>query len=44
MLLLIKKRKNNKKYDYSENKTIDRTGHTYIDYLAYIHKHPGIYV
>lgn len=39
-----KKRKHNKKYDYSENKKIDRTGHTYIDYLAYIHKHPGIYV
>lgn len=39
-----KKRKHNKKYDYSENKTIDRTGHTYLDYLAYIHKHPGIYV
>ncbi|MDO5564992.1 MAG: helix-turn-helix domain-containing protein [Eubacteriales bacterium] len=39
-----KKRKHNKKYEYSENKNIDRTGHTYIDYLAYIHKHPGIYV
>ena len=39
-----KKRKHNKKYEYSENKTIDRTGHTYIDYLSYIHKHPGIYV
>ena len=39
-----KKRKYNKKYDYSENKKIDRTGHTYIDYLAYIHKHPGSYV
>lgn len=39
-----KKRKRNKKYDYSENSHIDRTGHTYIDYLAYIHKHPGIYV
>lgn len=39
-----KKRKHNKKYEYSENKTIDRTGHTYIDYLAYMHKHPGIYV
>lgn len=38
-----KKRKHNKKYDYSNNK-IDRTGHTYIDYLAYIHKYPGIYV
>ena len=39
-----KKRKHNKKYEYSENKEIDRTGHTYIDYLAFIHKHPGIYV
>ena len=39
-----KKIKNNKKYDYSKNKTIDRTGHTYIDYLAYIHKHPVIYI
>lgn len=38
-----KKRKHNKKYDYSNN-NIDRTGHTYIDYLAYLHKHPGIYV
>lgn len=39
-----KKRKHNKKYEYSENNKIDRTGHTYIDYLAYIHKNPGIYV
>lgn len=39
-----KKRKHNKKYEYSENSEIDRTGHTYIDYLAYLHKHPGIYV
>ena len=39
-----KKRKHNKKYEYSENKKIDRTSHTYIDYLAYIHKHPGFYV
>ena len=39
-----KKRKHNKKYDYSENKKIDRTGHTYIDYLSYIHKNPGVYV
>lgn len=39
-----KKRKHNKKYDYSENKIIDRSNHTYIDYLAYIHSHPGIYV
>lgn len=39
-----KKRNHNKKYEYSENKEIDRTGHTYIDYLSYIHKHPGIYI
>jgi len=38
-----KKRKHNKKYDYSNNK-IDRSGHTYLDYLSYLHKHPGIYV
>ncbi len=39
-----KKRKHNKKYDYSKNNKIDRTGHTYIDYLSYMHKHPGTYV
>ena len=39
-----KKRKHNKKYEYSENNKIDRTGHTYLDYLAFLHKHPGIYV
>ena len=39
-----KKRKHNKKYEYSENNKIDRTGHTYIDYLSYMHNHPGIYV
>ncbi|MCI8491326.1 MAG: IS30 family transposase [Lachnospiraceae bacterium] len=38
-----KKRRHNKKYDYSNN-NIDRTGHTYIDYLAYLHKYPGTYV
>lgn len=38
-----KKRKHNKKYDYSNNK-IDRSNHTYLDYLAYIHESPGIYV
>ncbi len=40
----LKKRKHNKKYEYSENNKIDRTGHTYLDYLSYIHKNPGIYV
>ncbi len=39
-----KKRKYNKKYDYSENKKIDRTSHTYLDFLSYIHKNPGINV
>lgn len=39
-----KKRKHNKKYDYSTNNKIDRTGHTYLDYLLYLHKNPGIYV
>ena len=39
-----KKRKHNKKYEYSENNKIDRTGHTYLDYLAFMHKNPGIYV
>ena len=39
-----KKRKHNKKYEYSENNKIDRTGHTYLDYLAFIHNNPGIYV
>ena len=38
-----KKRKHNNKYDYSNNH-IDRTGHTYLDYLAYLHEHPGVYV
>ena len=38
-----KKRKYNKKYDYPNNK-IDRTGHTYIDYLSFLHNNPGIYV
>lgn len=38
-----KKRKHNKKYDYSNNE-IDRTGHTYLDYLSYIHKNPRINV
>lgn len=39
----FKKRKHNDKYDYSNN-NIDRTGHTYLDYLAYLHKHQGVYV
>ncbi|MDD3453563.1 MAG: hypothetical protein PHN42_04780 [Bacilli bacterium] len=38
-----KKRKHNKKYEYSNNK-IDRSNHTYLDYLSFIHKNPGINV
>ena len=40
----FKKRKHNKKYEYSENKKIDRTGHTYFDYLSHIHKNPRVNV
>ena len=38
-----KKRKHNKKYEYSDNK-IDRSNHTYLDYLVFMHNNPGIYV
>ena len=38
-----KKRKHNKKYDYSNN-NIDRSNHTYLDYLAYMHQNPTTYV
>ena len=39
-----KKRNHNKKYDYSDNNKIDRTNHTYLDYLAFLHKNPRVYV
>ncbi len=35
-----KKRKHNKKYEYTDNK-IDRSNHTYLDYLSYMHKNPN---
>ena len=38
-----KKRKHNKKYDYPNNK-INRSNHTYLDYLAYIHENPNLFV
>ena len=38
-----KKRKYKSKYNYSNNK-IDRSNHTYLDYLSYIHNHPNSYV
>jgi len=37
-----KKRKHNKKYDYQDNK-IDRSNHTYLDYLAYIKNNPNCF-
>ena len=36
----LKKRKHNKNYDYSNN-NIDRSNHTYLDYLSYMHKNPN---
>lgn len=36
-----KKRKHNKKYDYKDNNSIDRSNHTYLDYLSYKHSHPN---
>lgn len=38
-----KKRKYKSKYDYSDNK-IDRSNHTYLDFLTYIHNFPNTYV
>ena len=34
-----KKRKHNKKYEYSNN-NIDRSNHTYLDFLSYLHETP----
>lgn len=38
-----KKRKHNKKYDYSNN-YIDRSNHTYLDYLVFIRENPRVNV
>jgi transposase, IS30 family len=38
-----KKRKHKKKYEYSNN-NIDRSNHTYLDYLAFIHNNPRVNV
>lgn len=37
-----KKRKQNKKYDYSNNK-IDRSNRTYLDYLVFKREHPNLF-
>ena len=39
-----KRKKENKKYDYHENKNIDRSNRTYIDYLAYAQAHPNAFI
>ena len=38
-----KKRKHNKKYDYSKNNHINRNNHTYIDYLAFKRNNPNLF-
>ena len=38
-----KRKKINKKYDYKQNNNIDRSNHTYLDYLVYRHSHPNEY-
>ena len=43
MAVTYKKRKYKSKYNYSNNK-IDRSNHTYIDFLAYTHNNPNLYV
>ena len=39
-----KRKKSNKKYEYHENKNIDRSNRTYLDYLSYIQAHPNVFV
>lgn len=39
-----KRKKSNKKYEYHENKNIDRSNRTYIDYLSYKQAHPNVFV
>jgi len=39
-----KRKKQNKKYEYQENKNIDRSNRTYVDYLAYLQAHPNVFV
>lgn len=38
-----KRKKANKKYDYSENTKFSRNNRTYLDYLAYKNSHPGLF-
>lgn len=38
--MYIVRKKDNKKYDYSNN-NIDRSNHTFLDYLAFRRNYPG---
>lgn len=40
LAVTYKKRKHNKKYEYRENLNIDRSNHTYLNYLSYINSNP----
>jgi IS30 family transposase len=39
-----KRKKENKKYEYHENKNIDRSNRTYLDYLAFAQAHPNAFI
>ena len=39
-----KRKKENKKYEYHENKNIDRSNRTYLDYLAIAQAHPNAFI
>lgn len=39
-----KRKKSNKKYEYHENKNIDRSNRTYIDYLYCLQAHPNTFI
>lgn len=40
LAVTYKKRKHNKKYDYKQNNSVDRSNHTYLNYLSYINNNP----
>ena len=40
LAVTYKKRKHNKKYDYKDNNSIDRSNHTYLNYLSFINNNP----
>lgn len=38
-----KRKKSNKKYEYLENRKINRSNRTFLDYLSYSKRHPNLY-